>query len=709
MTNNVVGIDPVPEDNARWAVSIDGDELTHLQVRYQDRVDDDEWETIRDTAARLLSHCPDPTGGARRTTGLALGKVQSGKTLSYTNLIALGIDNGYRMSIVLAGTKNPLLEQNFGRLCYDLETTRPSVTPFRNPKPVDGVVIRSVIEAGGHALLVVLKNRVRIDELVATLASDELSGYPTLIIDDEGDEASLNTQFRRGRQSAVYASILRLRDSLRFHAYVAYTATPQANLLLAGIDGLSPDFGILVPPGRAYCGGSVFFGPRRDNFIRGVRAQDAAPHEATRITPSLRQALSTFVVGAAVRHLREHAAWHSMLIHTSQLRVDHEALQRAVRELIGAWRDASRLSRQDPTYQELFQLFRQAYDDLQATVGAEPSWDQIAERIPAELGVVEVWMVNSLALGRDPIATPFRLMNNILIGGNMLGRGVTIPGLAITYITRRAQRDTNADTMEQRARWFGYKQSYLDLCRIYLTDQLRADYTELLRHEDDFWEALRRHERQGLSVKEWPRMFALDASLGMNPTRSNVANFKQFRGSGWDIQTTVVQDTARASRNVAAARVFRASLPTTAYRIGTVEHAIARDFPTEQIIAELLARIDCEGTDWENAYYVEYLSRLAISNRLTAMDVVVMSNGDFRERSHTDGKIVNLMQGRSPGRQHTDPLFYTGDREIHNGRVQLQIHFVRLRDVTPGETLALAFHIPDDPEFDLRYVIRDET
>jgi hypothetical protein len=583
------------------------------------------------------------------------------------------------------------------------------VTPFRNPKPVDGVVVRSVIEAGGHALLVVLKNRARIDELVATLAADELSRYPTLVIDDEGDEASLNTQFRRGRTSAVYASILRLRASLRSHAYIAYTATPQANLLIAGIDGLSPDFGILIPPGRAYCGGSVFFGSQQNDYIRLVTAQDAAPHDATRITSSLKMALATFVVGAAVRHLRENAAWHSMLVHTSQLRADHEALQRAVREFIGAWRDTAQLSPQDPSHQELFGLFKSAYDDLQKTIGEDPPWEEVADRIVAELGVIEVWMVNSLAMGRDPIATPFRLMNNILVGGNMLGRGVTIPGLAITYITRRAQRDTNADTMEQRARWFGYKQSYLDLCRIFLTQQLRTDYTELLRHEDDFWDSLRRHELQGLSIREWPRMFALDPNLGINPTRSNVAKVKQFRGVEWDIQTTPVRDPSRANRNVREARAFVNSLTREVLRVGGVEHAVKRDVPTEQIVSQLLAKIDSDGTDWENAYYAEYLARLVMSNRLAALDVVIMANGEFRDRAHDSGKIVNLMQGRSPGREPVDPLFYPGDREIHGDRVQLQIHFVRLRDNPPTETIALALYIPDSPQYDLRYVVRDDT
>ncbi len=167
----------------------------------------------------------------------------------------------------------------------------------------------------------------------------------------------------------------------------------------------------------------------------------------------------------------------------------------------------------NPAYTNLMRLFREAYDDLCTTVQNPPTWDAVRLQLRDEIRL-EVWMVNSLPLGRDPVGTPFRLKNNILIGGNMLGRGVTIRDLAVTYITRRAQNETNADTMEQRARWFGYKNRYLDVCRIFLTAQLRDEYTQLLRFEDDFWDGLSRNQRQGLSIRQWPRMFALDMNLG---------------------------------------------------------------------------------------------------------------------------------------------------------------------------------------------------
>ena len=710
--SHTIGIDPLSTALELWGPSIDGEEIRRLRNRYQGRISEDEWDDVVETAASILGRCPTPTDNDRRVTGLALGKVQSGKTLSYTSLIALGIDNGYRVTVVLAGTKNPLLEQNFTRLYNDLEAKRPNLTPFRNPIPQDAEVIRSVLHGGGHALVVVLKNRKRLEDARRVLATVEIKGFPTLIIDDEGDEASLNTQFRRGRWSAIYESILRLRDALQVHAYVAYTATPQANLLISGIDGLSPDFGILVEPGQGYCGGATFFGSSRDRYVRPVPLAEAEEEHVWGIPDGLRQAIATFLVGGAIRHLRESDAWHSMLIHNSNLRADHERLQTAIRNLIGLWRESLNLQDDDPATHELMALLRAAYDDLCSTVHDPPTWGEIRRQLRDEVWLVEVWMVNSLPLGRDPIGTPFRLKNNILVGGNMLGRGVTIEGLAVTYITRRAKNETNADTMEQRARWFGYKRDYLDVCRIFVTAQLRDDYTELLRHEDDFWEALRRNQRQRLSIREWPRMLSLDTSLGLKPTRSNVASYRRFRGGGWDIQNRLIEDEAVAECNLRNVRAFFAqSEGATTKRFGNVEHLVVNDCPTEEVISQLLANIEADGTDWDSSYTSEYLARLMLAGALPSLDVVLMSDGETRERTKRQGR-VNPMQGRTPGRDPFDPAYYPGDENIHEDRVQLQVHVIRVRGDgldRPVDTTALGLFVPsDDPRFDLRYVVRDD-
>jgi hypothetical protein len=296
-----IGIDPLqPQQPEAWPISIDGTEVQRLRPKHPE-VEDDEWDDVVSTAATVLGNCPRPDGPHAHRTGLALGKIQSGKTTSYTALIALAFDNRYRITVVLAGTKKPLLNQIYSRLDNDL--VGPSITPFENPTvQQDSAVIESILHGDGHVLIVVLKSRKRIAEVRNLLAAPEIRGCPTLIIDDEGDEASLNTQFRRGRRSATYGSILALREALDVHAYLAYTATPQANLLISGIDGLSPDFGVLVRPGTGYCGGSVFFGPNSERYVRELQAGEEEPDSTNPIPDGLKLAIATFIVGGTILH-----------------------------------------------------------------------------------------------------------------------------------------------------------------------------------------------------------------------------------------------------------------------------------------------------------------------------------------------------------------------------------------------------------------------
>lgn len=672
-----------------------------------------EWPAIVQTAATVLSHCPLPEASEGRVTGLALGKIQSGKTLSYTALIALAADNGYRITVVLAGTKNPLLEQISNRLEGDLTGPGLRVIPFRNPGQQDAMVMEGVLHGTDHILIVVLKNRQRIDDVRNLLSSPDLRTYPTLIIDDEGDEASLNTQFRRDRQSATYSSILGLRTALANHAYIAYTATPQANLLIQGIDDLSPDFAVLVNPGRGYCGGAVFFGPNRERYVRGVPIEEAAGGYRGPIPEGMRRAIACFMIGAVIRHRRDGNERHSMLIHNSHRRDEHERLQSDVQELVNHWRDVLVLPDTDPAREDVLPIFQEAYEDISATVDNPPTWEEVDEAIRNEIWQVEVWMVNSLPLGRDPIETPFRVKNNIMIGGNMLGRGLTIPGLAVTYITRRAQNDTQADTLEQRARWFGYKEDYLDVCRIFLADNLRDNYTELLWHEDDFWASLQRLQSQGLSIRDWPRVFSLDmAGQNLRPTRPSVANYRQFEVGGWTRNTQLVLDRTAGASNIARIRWFFAMHPGEVRRFGRLEHRVVADCPTGTVISDLLSGLQMSGSNWENDYVIHYLGRLLLSGDLMTLDVVFMEDGRPRERSETAPGRYNIFSGRDPNRDPSDADFYPGDENFHGGRVQLQAHFIHANlpsNRGSVDTVALALYIPPgNPRLDPNFVVRDE-
>src|SRR5262249_55050199 len=221
--------------------------LEHLSL------DSDSKESLASEAATILGKCIPPHGAADATTGLVLGYVQSGKTLSFTTVAALARDNAYPMIIVITGVATNLLDQSRGRLESDLRLqNNRNWRLFLNPRPDQRQAVADVLADWADpklpvyrrqtVLITVLNHSTHLRNLVALLRELDLARTPVLVIDDEADQAGLNTQVARGRESATYQRLVALRQCLPHHTYLQYTATPQAPLLINLIDTLSPRF-----------------------------------------------------------------------------------------------------------------------------------------------------------------------------------------------------------------------------------------------------------------------------------------------------------------------------------------------------------------------------------------------------------------------------------------------------------------------------------
>ncbi|MEA4601716.1 hypothetical protein VBQ38_26800, partial [Klebsiella pneumoniae] len=215
-------------------------------------------EKLLEDAIAILSRGVSPEIENGQETGLIVGYVQSGKTMSFETVAALARDNGFHIVIVVAGTSNPLLAQSSSRLKKDLGLNDSKRgrrwVQLENPSSYDtaGQVIRSTLSISKDSstediykqtiLITVLKNHKRINKLAEILEALDLNGTSVLIIDDEADQVSLNTGVSQGEESATYGCLMRLRKALPNHTYLQYTATPQAPLLISIIDSLSPNF-----------------------------------------------------------------------------------------------------------------------------------------------------------------------------------------------------------------------------------------------------------------------------------------------------------------------------------------------------------------------------------------------------------------------------------------------------------------------------------
>ena len=240
--------------------------------------------TFTEETIDVMAHCnPHDAISNPETTHLVVGYVQSGKTMSFTGLTALALDNGYRVIVYLAGTKNNLLEQTTKRLRKDLISKRPRNNNFykihTNPTIEDAEEIIGHLESSDKPIILIpiLKHYDHINKLAEIFESHdykETAGNETVIIvDDEADQASLNNYGRSNslkdeeEKSSTYDAILRLRGALPGNTYLQYTATPQANILISMQDLLSPKSHTLLTPGEGYIGGKLFFGQGENNEL----------------------------------------------------------------------------------------------------------------------------------------------------------------------------------------------------------------------------------------------------------------------------------------------------------------------------------------------------------------------------------------------------------------------------------------------------------
>ena len=403
--------------------------------------------------------------------------------------------------ILIAGVTTNLVEQNRNRLETHLRAAAPEWAwlMLTNPRLRDQHQIEGLAQEWRSEyyddhdrrtlFISVMKNHSHLRNLAALLSRVDLSDVPAIIFDDEADQASLNTRPNDSVASSTYRNIAALRQALPRHTYLQYTATPQAPLLITRIDSLSADFAELVSPGEAYTGGQEFFGTRsshveiipQSEIYRDGQLPLEPPH-------SLLRAMMVFFIGVAAGRLEAMQTHRSMLIHPSKATATHCQYLDWANALMAHWHSVL-LAAGEPDRQELLAEFREAHAGLAWTCDTLPPFEQIQTRLPVAINQTAVTLVNSVD-GRE-VPWP-NSPSHILVGGEKLGRGYTVKGLTVTYMPRSPGGWT-ADTVQQRACFFGYHNEYIGYCRVYLHADVRDAYVAYVRHEQDMRGRLEDH------------------------------------------------------------------------------------------------------------------------------------------------------------------------------------------------------------------------
>lgn len=504
--------------------------------------------------------------------GMVVGHVQSGKTLNYTSLICKAADAGYRLIIVVAGIHNNLRNQTQIRIDEGFigrDTGKNSDKKNGNAKHIIGVghfdsnrtpvsltnTSRDFNKATASTntseidsyrvpvVLVIKKNHRTLENLLEWLRDNSARGdkemidQPMLLIDDEADNASINTKYSDKLVTKINGQIRDLLKMFHRSCYVGYTATPFANIFIDPDENhdihkedLFPkDFIIGLDAPTNYFGSKKIFIDSQPNakdstWLRNISdnkyllpIKHKIEHEIYQLPSSLMFALRTFLLSRTIRNLRGQSSSHcSMLVNASRFtRVQnqikhrlHEALERIQNSL--RLNSLSPMALNDPEIRALFDVWMSEYAEVGLVEGSDTkvSWDEIQRTIFDSIASAKVVEVNSRANELDYSNTGDRGKTVIAVGGFSLSRGLTLEGLTVTWFLR----DTMMyDTLMQMGRWFGYRNGYEDLCRIWMPEEAIKWYSFIADAVEELHEELKTMQQAnatpedfGLAVRSHP-------------------------------------------------------------------------------------------------------------------------------------------------------------------------------------------------------------
>jgi hypothetical protein len=514
----------------------------------------------------VMDNIENPSVATFCRYGMVVGHVQSGKTGNYSALVCKAADAGYKFIVVIAGGMNNLRNQTQERLNESFigqtggsqvgsgkGNTHKGLMPLSlttvdadfNKQDADRAAQGLNFDNISVPVLLVIKKNIRtLDNVIDWLEKqykNSVSNHAMLLIDDESDYASINTKEEED-PTAINKRLRRLLGLFQKSAYVAYTATPYANIFIDhtaknaehGRDLFPKDFIYALEAPTNYFGARKIF-LDTDNFhlvpiddFAEIIPSDHKKDLALESLPlSLRDAIRLFLINIAIRTLRGYGNKHnSMLIHATRFTDVHKHLGRHVAIYL------SELKAEIISFGNLADAAQhsESINDLHTTflkrhVKIEFGWDAILKTLTETVKDVIVREVH------QKTAVPLEYRNDyathaIVIGGTSLARGYTLEGLSVTYFLRNT---VFYDTLMQMGRWFGYRPSYEDLCRIYMPANRIDDFIDIIKATEELFSDFRIMAEMkktpsdfGLAIQENP-----DSALQIT-ARNKQKNVREF-------------------------------------------------------------------------------------------------------------------------------------------------------------------------------------
>lgn len=502
--------------------------------------------------------------------GMVVGHVQSGKTANYTGLICKAADAGYRLIIVIAGIHNNLRNQtqqridegfigrNTGRMNSGRSNKKVGVgllddrnvpvsltTTIDDFKKAVATTNKSQIDSYKvPVVLVIKKNNSTLKNLIDWLRENSARGdaemidQPMLLIDDEADNASINTKYGKDEVTRINSQIRELLALFHRSCYVGYTATPFANIFinpdqddeLLGEDLFPRDFIIgLEAPSNYFGGTKVFLDGIPDDegepkYIRFIDDnEDILPvrhkrdHELAELPNSLLTALRAFLLAKTIRNLRGQSDKHaSMLVNASRFTRVQGLLRNRLHEALDDIQNSLRvngslgeMADRDPAISQLKCVWEEEFQD------SGFDWPTVRNAMFESVASAKVVEVNSSRNDLDYENAGKNGVTVIAVGGFSLSRGLTLEGLTTTWFLRNTMM---YDTLMQMGRWFGYRPGFEDLCRIWMPRDAVSWYAHIAEASNELFSELRKMDQAkatpmqfGLAVRSHPSALMVTA------------------------------------------------------------------------------------------------------------------------------------------------------------------------------------------------------
>lgn len=646
-------------------------------------MDDKSIEKIQNKAKNIIDTLGTTPKGLK---ALLVGKVQSGKTSTFSACISRAFSCNYDIAIVLSGRDNVLNKQTFDRLKSTFTTNdfstgvnvyqiKEIIASKDNKTFIDE--LNKAISNQKKTIFVSLKNQ-QIERLIDLLSVPIFKKTKFLIIDDEGDLASFNTSEDRASESFTYKSIKKMIDTFGANAtFISVTATPQAHILLSHHDAIKPDYIFTIDPGDAYMGINEFFGRDYEKYIIEVSDNEkhAIENERESTPESFKLAIIHYLVAACLFHIENKKIQKTaMLVHTAKEILRHNMIADKINSYKKSLENFLKIldsSEGEKICNKIKEVFASYKSNLK--------WnDAFIDLFRKHLQNTSINVVNSEV--DDPLYkdTP----NNIVVGSAMIERGVTFNNLLTTYITNRAEDAIAIDTALQRGRWFGYRKKYSHLMRIFMLKHLFDNFKEqILSHDNYLWNILINAEKNKLPFSQIEKKLLISSDdliathkvkhnrivFHRHYAKNNLNRTSNERKYAEDVFNYLLKDPSIKDIQVGTGNVFR-----MLHNIDIKKFNKVFDLPNnhENISTSLNMTIN----NWK-IFYEEILPNFDNNITIAIMDNNLATSKIRKRMFHENGSIELFQSKTNAGNK------YVGDKdwnkvEDFSNNIIFQIHNV---------------------------------